>query len=289
MFRKFTLLLLFPLFFCSCSKKETDFSKKPSILVSIAPYAFFAEKIAGDTLEIQTLIPPGTNLHIYEPSPKSVEQSAKAIVFFRIDEPVEQKVVASLKERNPKMQMVNLQENLPILKGDEAIELTPCTGHHHDRDLHTWLSPKLALEQAKMISETLIQLFPENKVLYERNFNNLALEMVTLQKDIEAELLPFAGEAILVSHPAFSYFCKDFGLVQLSVECEGKDPRPRDVENILKKADTYKIRCVLLQQGFNNRGAVLIGKKLQLPNYRVEPYARDYLTNMRKISGSIAK
>ena len=135
----------------------------------------------------------------------------------------------------------------------------------------------------------LIDLFPENKELYQKNFNNLMLDLMKLQKDLGLELAPFMGNAILVSHPAFGYFCRDFHLIQLSVECEGKDPRPRDVENILKKAEQYKVRCVFLQQGFNNRGAQLIGKKLQLPYYRIDPYARDYLTNMRKISGTIAK
>jgi len=287
MFKHFIALLAISLLFVSCSQKIAPPSK-PSILVSIAPYAYFADRIAGETIEIQTLIPPGANLHIYEPSPKSVEENTRAMIWFRIDEPIEQPIEVSLKERNPQMKIVNLQEGLPLLMGNEAVELNLCN-NNHNRDLHTWLSPKLALKQALIMTQSLIELFPDNKELYQKNFNNLMLDMVKLEKDLEAEISPFRGSAILVSHPAFGYFCQDFGLIQLSVECEGKDPRPRDVENILKQAEKYKVLCVFLQQGFNNRGAQLIGKKLQLPYYRVDPYARDYLTNMRKISGYIAK
>jgi len=84
------LFLLIPLFF-SCAKKEPTSKEKPTVLVTIAPYAYFTERIAEDTLHIQTLIPQGMNIHLYEPTPKLVETSSKARVWFRIDEPFEKK------------------------------------------------------------------------------------------------------------------------------------------------------------------------------------------------------
>lgn len=140
-----------------------------------------------------------------------------------------------------------------------------------------------------MIANVLIDLFPENATLYQENFNGLEKDLVQLDKDIDQELLPFKGDAILVSHPAFGYFCRDYGLTQLSIECEGKDPLPRDLEKIIQRSKTFNIRCVFLQQGFNNQGARILGKKLNLPNYEVKPFAEDYLENMREISNIIAK
>ncbi|NGX38604.1 MAG: Metal ABC transporter substrate-binding lipoprotein [Chlamydiae bacterium] len=259
-------------------------------MVTIAPYAYFVERIVGNTLDVQTLIPPDMNLHIYEPSPKSVEMHTRANVWFQIGEPFEKKITQSLLEKNPKLKTVNLQAGLDVLTEEDAIELSPCVGHHHTgADLHTWLSPKLALKQAQHISQTLIALFPEYREEYQKNFNNLALDLQTLDRDIEKILSPFKGNALLVSHSAFGYFCRDYGLIQLSVECEGKEPRPRDIQQILEKTKIYPVQCVLLQKGFNNRGATQIGEKLQLPIYLVDPYARDYLKNMRQIAGNIAK
>lgn len=286
------VFLVFLLFlFGACSKKESPAKPHhlPSILVTIPPYAFFAEKIAHGTIEIHTLVPPNTNLHVYEPSPKSVEQSIAARAWFRIDEPIEQQLLTALQQRNPKMQIINLQENLPLLKGDGAIELAPCVSHHHDRDLHTWLSPSLALKQTEVIAAVLIDLFPEHAALYRENWNDLRDELIALERDLSQQLTPFKGSALLVSHAAFGYFCKEFGLLQLSIECGGKDPRPRDVEAILNRADAYQLRCVFLQKGFNNKGAELIGKKLDLPQFQVDPYARDYFNNMRQIAGYISK
>lgn len=282
-------ILISPLFFISCSKKE-PISEKPIAFATIAPYAFMLEKIAGDTLTVETLIPQGMNIHTYEPSPKLIESQMKAAVWFRIDEPFEKKIVASIQEKNPRQKIVNLQEGLDLLSYHTSIELgtSQCQGHG-SYDLHTWLSPKIMQLQAKKIAETLIQMFPEKKDFFQKNFNDLVLDLGNLQKKISDLLDPFKGQALLVSHPAFGYFCHDFGLVQLSVECEGKDPRPKDIEKLLGQTKVYKVRCVLLQQGFNNRGALLIGKKLQLPIYRIDPYARDYLTNMHQIAKQIAK
>nr|NGX26851.1 Metal ABC transporter substrate-binding lipoprotein [Chlamydiota bacterium] len=135
MFKRFCFLLFIPLFF-ACSKKEE--AKKPSVLVTIAPYAFVTQRIAGDTVSVETLIPPGMNIHIYEPSPKLVGAATKAAVWFRIDEPIEKKIVKTIQERNPKQKIVNLQEGIDLLSSHDAIELSPCIGHDHgSSDLHT--------------------------------------------------------------------------------------------------------------------------------------------------------
>jgi len=288
MFKRLLFLLFLPLFF-SCTKKEPPSEGKLSVLVTIAPYAYFVERIAGETIAVQTLIPPSMNIHTYEPTPKLVEMSTQAKVWFRIDEPFEKKIVQALLEKNPQQKIVNLQEGLPLLSSEDAVELGSCEAYAHGgEDLHTWLSPKLALRQAKVISETLIALFPENKELYQKNFNDLALDMKKLDRNLDTLVTPYKGDALLVSHPALGYFCHDYGLFQLSVECEGKEPRPKDVERILMQAKKYTVRCVFLQRGFNNRGAILIGKKLQLPIYQIDPYAKDYLKNMREIAKYIS-
>lgn len=289
MIRKWFFLFLIPLFLSSCTKNEKG-SGKDIIFVTIAPYAYLVEKIAGDTLQVETLIPPGVNLHIFEPTPKQIQKQSQAKIWLRIDEPFEKKIVKAISERNPTQKIINLQEGLPLLGPHDAIELGACTGHDHGSyDLHTWLSPILFLKQARLIADTLIAQYPEHQKLYQNRFDKLALELDNLQKDIQTLLAPSSGEAILVSHPAFAYFARDFSLKQISIECEGKEPKPRDLEEILARAKQYQVRCVFLQEGFDNRGAMQMGKKLQLPIYRIDPYAKDYPQNMRQIAKQIAQ
>lgn len=268
-----TLLFSFLSLFLFCSFKN----EQPTILVTIAPYALFAERIAGATIQIETLVPPGINMHIYEPTPKVVQASSKAKIWFRIDEPFERKIVRALKEINPQLVLVNLQEGLPLIQSEHT-----CT-HHDSRDLHTWVSPKLARQQAKVIYEVLRKNFPENADVYTKNYALLDDDFQALDENLHEMLKPYAGEAVLTSHPALGYFCKEYDLVQLSVECEGKEPKPKDIERIMKEAKESKVRAVFLQEGYDNRGAVLIAKKLKLPIYRIDPYARDYFNTLTQI------
>lgn len=290
MLKKILFLLLLPLLLCGLKQSSGE---KPIVLVTIAPYAYFVERIAQETVQTEILIPPGVNLHVYEPTPKQVEASIQATLWFRIDEPFEKKMRTTLKEKNPTQTIVNLQDNIDLLSADT---LGSCQGHgashphhHGEEDLHTWLSPKRALQQAEAIFQTLVTRFPEHKALYQQNFIQLSADLQNLDKELQNQLLPFKNSAILVSHPALGYFCHDYHLIQLSVECEGKEPRPKDIEQLIQRAKSSSVRSVFLQKGYDNRGAQIIGEKLQLPIYQIDPYAKEYIKTMRQITAYITQ
>jgi zinc transport system substrate-binding protein len=155
-------------------------------------------------------------------------------------------------------------------------------------DRHIWLSPKLAAKQAAAIGEALSRQFPEKKELFQTNLARLTFDLVLLDLEIETILKPVANRTILVSHPAFAYFCKDYNFVQLSVEYEGKDPRPKHLEEILKEAVANSMEVALALPQYNNKGAQLIAEKLHVPVHLIDPYSADYFETMRKLAHLIA-
>ncbi len=274
----------------SCSKQHNDVDSTPKILVSIAPYESFVKAIAGDTVDVEVLIPAGVNIHTYEPTPKQVERAIAAKAWFRIDELFEKRIVRALKEKNESMELVNLQDGLTLLPSHDAIALGEHVCHHHGaEDLHTWLSPRIVTIQVEKIYDTLVSLFPEHEAMYEKNYHVLVNSLDSLDTHIASILAPYSDSVILVSHPAFAYFCHEYDLKQLSVECEGKDPKPRDVEAIFLQAERYHPRVAILQLGFNNRGAELIAKKLDIRTLTFNPYSADYLQNMTRLAEAIAE
>lgn len=287
---KKTLLFLLLLPFLSCEKKEPP--SRADVLVNIAPYAYFVEKIAGPTLTVTMLIPAGVNAHLYEPTPQQVAAALESTVWFRLGESQEHKILKILKEHNPTLVEVDLCSGISLLSTGEHACSAEKGGHHHThegKDRHVWLSPYLAQYQVKKIAATLIKLYPEHRQLFLRNTKTFLAELQHLHEELEEELRPFEGQALLVSHPAFGYFCREFRLRQLSVECEGKDPRPQDVARTLKEAQQMHVRSVFTQAGYNNKGAELIGENLHLPIYLVDPYAQDYLANLREIGHLITQ
>ncbi|HUD01323.1 MAG TPA: zinc ABC transporter substrate-binding protein [Rhabdochlamydiaceae bacterium] len=276
-------LLLFLIFLGSCFAPSSK-SSKPVVLVTIPPYAYFVEQIAGDTVLIEIFVPPGANPHIYEPTPKQVEKFAEAKIWFRYGDSIEQKILPFLQKSHVKD--IDLSKGIHLLTATEHT----CGDHTHEgKDLHIWLDPLLALKQAKKISEELSQTWPEHQKLFEQNYLQLAHRLEALDAEIKTELKPFKGATLLLSHPALGYYCARYGLHQLSVECEGKDPLPKQVAYVVKEAQEKGVKVVFIEPQYNNKGASLIAEKLHLPIYQIDPYALDYFHMMQDISKSIVK
>lgn len=274
-------VLIFLIFLASCFAPANK-TLKPTVLVTIPPYAYFVKEIAGDLVSIEIFVPPGANPHTYEPTPRQVEKFTEAKIWFRYGDPIEQKILTFLKEKHVKD--VDLSHGIPLLSGNGHA----CGDHAHEgKDLHIWLNPHLALQQSKKIRDEFSQAWPEHQKLFEQNYAQLAERLNALDQAIQTELRPFEGITLLLSHPALGYFCKKYGLHQLAVECEGKDPLPKQVAQVVKEAEEKEVKVVFIEPQYNNKGASLIAEKLQLPIYEIDPYAVDYFNMMQDISKSI--
>ncbi len=289
------ITLLLPL--ASCEKKEMPKNEKPIVLVSVPPYVYFVNKIANDLVDIETLVPAGANPHIYEATPKEVQRHQNAALWIYLGESFDKKVLQFFRDTHKQIQIVDIARGIDLLSYDEEKTLTSghhhhhCDGHCHDEghDLHIWLSPVLAKQQATTVANALADLLPENKELFMANLQVFLTELDQLNGQISTLLAPMNGKAILVSHPALAYFCRDYHLIQLSIEIEGKDPLPQNVTEILAKAKAYNVQSILTEPQYSNKGAELIAESMDLPTHMVDPYAGNYSENLLSIAQVIAQ
>src|SRR5260221_9630494 len=101
----------------SCSKtRSTPPSSKPLLLVSIAPYRFLTEQIAGSDFNVQTIVPSNTNPHSFEPTLLEVVEMAQGEVWLRVGEPFETKILPVLMNRNPNLAVLDLREGIPMIE-----------------------------------------------------------------------------------------------------------------------------------------------------------------------------
>ena len=279
MLKKFVLLCLL---LAGCGKAPHEISSRPLLLVSIAPYRFLTERIAGDGFEVRAVVPMAANPHSFEPTASQVTGMGRGVVWFRIGEPFEAKILPILKKHNPGLAVRDLRDGIALIENG----CRHCSVDHLDR--HIWLSPKLAAVQAALIEQTLSEQFPEQRELFQKNLADLRGELAALDGEIEEILKPVVHRVILVSHPAFAYFCREYRLEQLSVEVEGKDPRPKHLEEILERAVANSLEVALALPQHNNKGAQLIAEKLHIPVRLVDPYSSNYFEAMRKLARLIA-
>jgi len=278
----------------ACSKKAPPpQGDKPIIVVSVSPYDTFVQEIVGDTVDVRVAVPANYNSHLFEPTPKHMQGFQHAIMWVGIGEPFEKKLLTTLESQNPHLVTVDLRQNIHTDVNDpDSITIGSCSHDHHDHegeDLHFWMSPRMAAIQVEMITEVLIKTFPQHKHLYETNWAKLQKRLGTLNDELVTLLTPMKHHAIITSHPSLGYFCEEYHLIQIAIECEGKTVAPQDLQRILSLAKEHPICCVFTQEQFDNKGALAMAKQLHLPVYSINPNDPDYFNNLVKIAHHISK
>jgi len=275
----FIACLLLTCLGCAPSKEPVTTTKKPLLLVSVPPYESIVQHIAGETFEVATVVPPSADPHTYEPTARGVAAIAEGQLWFQIGEPFEQKLLPLL----PKVQPFDLREGLPMIESHGA------SCHCHDAasnmDRHIWLSPKMVAQQIDAIVRTLSEQYPEKQEEFTIRGKELQEKLAALNLDIEHRLQKTTARSFLISHPAFAYFCRDYGCHQLSVEQEGKEPRPKELETLLASALESGARIAIAVPQHNNKGAQLIAEKLNIPVRVIDPYANNCMETMRMLAG----
>lgn len=260
------------------AKSPLQKTTKPLLLVSIPPYQSLVQQIAGEGFDVLTVVPPSADPHTYEPTARQLTQISEGQLWFRIGEPFEQKLLPLLQKAKTK----DLRQGLPMI---ELPDHHHC-GHFHDDsfDRHIWLSPKMISSQITAIAETLSEQFPEHKEAFFARASALQKELCNLDREIELRLHETSKRSFLVSHPAFAYFCRDYNCHQLSIEQEGKEPRAKEIEQVLQAALATGAELAIAIPQHNNKGAQLVARKLKIPVRFIDPYADDCMETMRKLA-----
>jgi zinc transport system substrate-binding protein len=253
---------------CSQTPKGEN---KPLILVPIAPYAYFVDKICGDAVEVICAVPAGTDPHVYEPTHRDVEKMGRTGLWIRIGEPLEEKI-----------RSVVPQEAITLVLDEGAIHPS---GHHHDEiDRHFWMSPVIARHQVEKIATALEEMVPEKAADFRVRHAALAQELEALDGELREALIPMKGKAVFVAHPALGHYCDIYGLVQLSLEAEGKEPRPEHLAHLFEELAHADLAAVFTQPQHPSKGALLVAERLGRPAHEIDPYAYDYVSMMRQIT-----
>jgi len=266
--------------------------EKIRVFVSILPQTYFVERIGGEQVETHVMVGPGQSPATYEPAPKQMAALSDADLYFRIGVPFEDPWMDRIRSVNPDMKIVDTRQ---------GIELLPMSnGHHHGhghashdhgglKNPHIWLSPRLVKIQASTIHDSLVSLDPVNEAFYcsrlqafQRDLDRLDGEISRLMKDLK-------NRKFMVFHPAWGYFAADYGLEEIPIEIEGKEPNAKDLARLIQKAGDMKIKIVFVQEQFSRRDAKAVAKAIGGRVVAVDPLGGDYLVNMRSIAETFAE
>lgn len=274
------LPLLFAIFLGCTNAPLKPTSNKPLLLVSIPPYQTLVQEIAGEAFDVVAVVPPNGDPHSYEPTSLQATTMAKGELWFQIGEAFEKKISPLL----TKTKKVDLRQGIPMIGG------SCCHSHCHpgEEDRHMWLSPKMLSLQTKTIGAALIERYPEEKGGIEKRVAELQNSLQALDLELKTTVQSTASKTFLVSHPAFAYFCRDYGYEQLSVEQEGKEPLPKELDTLLASALAAHAEVAISMPQHSSRGILKMAEQLQIPTRTIDPYAPDYRETMRSVAQWVA-
>jgi zinc transport system substrate-binding protein len=263
--------------------------KKLAVFVSIPPQKYFLHQIGKQRVDVQVMVQPGASPATYEPKPQQMAAISRAHIYFAIGVPFEKTWLEKIAAANPGMQVVHTDDGIQKIPM-AANQIESERYRQKDRqgngelDPHIWLSPTLVMIQARTILNALVEIDPDHRAVYEANTEAFLAKLAALDADLKNTFAGKQGFQFLVFHPSWGYFARSYGLQQVPVEIEGKDPKPAQLKALIEYAKKKHINIIFAQPQFSSRSAELVAKEIGGRVIFADPLASDWSGNLREVA-----
>jgi zinc transport system substrate-binding protein len=265
--------------------------QKLRITVSIVPQKYFVERIGGEHVVVNVMVPPGASPATYEPKPEQLQALSGAHAYLAIGVPFESAWMERIRSANAGMMVVDTSQ---------GIERAPIDVHHHGEeeqhegeaenpDPHIWTSPRLVKVQARTIYDALVALDPDRGADYRANLDAFLADVDQLDARIRETLSGTENRTFMVFHPAWGYFATEYGLEMLPIEIEGKEPSASEMARLIAEAREERVKVIFAQPEFSTRSAETIAQEIGGQVLLISPLAPDWLQNLQSVADTFAK
>lgn len=272
--------------FLSCSNMSND---KPIVTVTIQPQKYFAEKIAGDKFDINCIVPNGSSPESYDPSPSHLVYVGKSKAYFKIGYiGFEMAWLDKLMQNNPSMKLFDNSKGVHLLSSEHVCTDERVHLHNDNIDPHIWSSPKQAAIIAKNMYEAFVELDPKHKEYFTENYNELLSRINEVDSIMTAKLSTVQGKSFAIYHPSLSYLANDYGLKQISIELNGKEPSPFHLKSILDIARKDSVKILFIQKEFDIKNAQLFASEAGCKVVEINPLNYNWDQEFIKITDALS-
>jgi zinc transport system substrate-binding protein len=292
------------MFLAGCRPGQTDRAGgKLLVAVSIVPQAWLARQVGGDHVEVISILRPGESPHTYQPTDAEVSAVMRAAVLFRIGISFENGPWFQALESSRQVRIVDTRQGIPLRRmeshDEHAEQVFPSSassrashdveGDDHGLDPHIWLSPPLLKIQARTMADTLARLDPAHAADYRRNLEALDQRFDELDAAIREKLAPLRGRAFFVFHPAWGYFAERYGLRQVAIETEGKEPSDRELTVLQQQARQAGIKVIFVQPEISGRAAAAVAQAIGARVEQLDPLYPDVAEGLLRAADALRK
>ena len=261
-------------------------AQKPVVFVSIPPQLWLVKQVAGDSVDVQTLLPVGANPHTFEPTVKQTKRLTEASLILTVGMAFEHSLVRRVQSLNPKLMIAPVDAGIEKLGAHE--------GHHHapgercsgDEDPHIWLSPRLYAVMASNTTVALSRLLPEARDVLEARRDAAVGEIQKIDTELQHMLEQTPVKTCVVYHPSWTYFAKDYGFTLLTIEQDGKTPAAKHLTSVITKAKAAGVKKVLTEPQYDKRPAQAVAKQIGVHVDVISVLQEDWPALMREAAAA---
>ncbi|HNQ32003.1 MAG TPA: metal ABC transporter substrate-binding protein [Candidatus Woesebacteria bacterium] len=270
-----TILTVIAVFTWQNNQNSSQSSEKDLVVVTtIFPLYDIVRAVGGDNVRVSMLIPPGVEIHHFEPTPSDIISISKSDVFIYLGdylEPWAQDVVQPLnKDANQILaagQTITLLEGAKLHENEEdehEEDVEHEDEHEHEQDPHVWLDFENTATMTTIIADRLSILDPDNASSYRANAGAHRAKLQALDETYKQTLSTCQSNTIIYGgHYAFGYLANRYGLSYMAAQGFSPDAEPTatDIALLARQIKDNNIRYVFYEKLESERIAMTLTKE----------------------------
>lgn len=242
------------------------------LAVAVAPLAWLVGEVGGDQVQVQTLVRSGQDPHGFEPTPGQLSGLQRADAYLALDLPFERAWLPRVRAAHPALRVV------PLRGASRGLQM----------DAHLWTDPRNMIAMSHQVAALLGQLRPSEVNGFDDRQHALAERLAELDEVLAQGFAAAPGRVFLVHHPAWGHLAARYGLTQLAVERDGKEPGPRAMAELAGRVAALSIDTLFVEPQASEHLAHGLADSLHLRIVPLDPLAADYPANLRRVGRAIA-
>lgn len=279
--RKIIFILLVAVL-CACSSQRHE-AEENRLYVSILPLKSVVEGIVGDDFKVEVLVPAGAGPETFEPTPRQFVGLNRAQLVFNVGLiDFENTLLKKLKDPS---KTVDLSRGVALIEGG-CSHAEHGHRHAHGVDPHIWTSPRALQRMAANAYEAIRKAYPDS-VKYAANYERLKTQLQELDARTAEKIARSGITRFLVYHPALTYYARDYGLEQVAIEADGKEPSARQLSALIRSTREDGVRTILYHSQFPASTVEIIARDVDARAVEFDPLPEDIIAGIDRITDLI--
>ena len=268
---------LFLLLLTGCAAPEAA-GDRIRVAVSVAPQAEIVRRIGGDRVSVESLVAPGALDEDLSLSPRKALALERTDLYVKVGHPafaIEDRYVEPFLARHPDIRVVEMSQGMDLILDVHG---------HEGGDPHVWVAPQTVAVAARNIAAALSEIDPPHASEYRANLELFLEDVDRLDREIRARL-EGGQRAFLVYHPSWGYFARQYGLEQIAIEAEGKEPGAASLIRTVERARREGAEVVLVPH--SRESAQVLAEAIGGRIVTADPQSADWEATLLRVARAL--